>query len=111
MTRSERLLERKKARERMAKRRAEMTQKEVERQKAIDRNRKYECTLKEVGKPDIEKNLDKHQQDFAHFQRSITWYTCEICKRKQLVFASDKKPCKNCHLLSAENSMDPTPVP
>ncbi|KAK3922353.1 Hepatocyte growth factor activator [Frankliniella fusca] len=39
------------------------------------------------------------------------WYTCDICKKRQIYCRSEKKPCKDCHIYTSSNDLDPKDVP
>ncbi|KAK3916820.1 hypothetical protein KUF71_025921 [Frankliniella fusca] len=84
------------------------------RRKKLDRIKHRLLRLvRRQGKTEValNKDLDITQNDFDIFQKSLDWYTCDICKKRQIYCRSEKKPCKDCHIYTSSNDLDPKDVP
>ncbi|KAK3932375.1 ATP-dependent DNA helicase [Frankliniella fusca] len=69
------------------------------------------CKAIGVDDLNIRSDLDIIQNDFDMYQKSLQFYECHMCKKKQIYSVFDKKPCKDCHLFTLANDLDPLEVP
>ena len=111
LSKEEKHYERVKARKRMKKFRDRMSKKELNANRIQNKERRYLKRLLEKHQEPFHDKMDVHQYNFEYFQKNLHWYECLICKKRQIVSLSNRKPCKNCMLFSGTNDMDPGSVP
>ncbi|KAK3923346.1 ATP-dependent DNA helicase [Frankliniella fusca] len=113
-TKSKILIDRKKQTLRMRKVRGKETQQERSVRLRRDRLRhRLARKCKKTGLENVELNtgIDIYQNDFDLFQKSLDWFECNVCKKRQIWCKFEKKPCKDCHVYTIANDLDPKDVP
>lgn len=101
----------------MCRHRQKMTIEEANQRRKLDRERRR--LARESKKRDRYRAFELDGEgpsdvdlfNFDTYMSTLVWFCCSICKKKQMVPAHAKKPCKNCKLFSDENDMDPGDVP
>ncbi|XP_034245757.1 uncharacterized protein LOC117647893 [Thrips palmi] len=105
------------ARVKMSEFRSKMSETKRNERKKLDRDRRRiareskKLNTFQAFDSQEKKATDKDQYNFECYMASLVWYTCSVCKKKQFVSSTSKKPCKNCELFTEENDMDPGDVP
>ncbi|KAE8740614.1 hypothetical protein FOCC_FOCC013872 [Frankliniella occidentalis] len=69
------------------------------------------CKKQLASSSDLPPGIDIHQHQFDVFQKSLQWYICNICNKKQICSYLDKKPCSNCNIFTLAHDLDPKEVP
>ncbi|KAK3911829.1 ATP-dependent DNA helicase [Frankliniella fusca] len=75
------------------------------------RNRRLLNKLLKQNSITSTKKINVYQYNFETFMKQLSFYECKICNKKQIVEEVGKKPCRNCHVFSSNNDMDPGTVP